>query len=314
MEYRELGTTGVDVSEIILGAWQFGQDSWADIKDDESVAAIHAALDAGINMIDTAVGYGRGYSEEVVGNAVRERRDEVMLASKTGANPDGIRTGIDECLERMKIDCIDLYQVHYPSSQIPIADTIGAMDEIRQAGKVRFVGVSNFSLEQMQAAVATARIDTCQPPFNVFWRQIDEDVLPFCRDNGIAVIPYSPLAQGLLTGKFRSRTDIPDDIRAKNKLFAEGVFEDCLEVIEMMEGIAEAHGKTLVQTAIAWTLQVSGITAPIVGARRPKQVAGNIGGVGWKLTDEEFEKISGAGLEISKQLDFSSNMWGYAPS
>lgn len=314
MQCRELGNTGVEVSEIILGAWQFGKQSWADIKDDESVAAIHAALDAGINMIDTAVGYGGGYSEEVVGEAVKDRRDDVLLASKVGANPDGIRKGIDECLERMKIDCIDLYQVHYPSPRIPIAETIGAMDEIRQAGKVRFVGVSNFSLQQMQEAVATAKIDTYQPPFNVFWREIDETVLPFCRESNIAVIPYSPLAQGLLTGKFRSRADIPDDIRAKNKLFAEGIFEQCVEVVEMMEGIGKAHGKTLVQTAIAWTLQAPGITAPIVGARRPKQVEGNIGGVGWKLTDEEFEQISKAGLEVSKQLDFSSNMWGYAPS
>jgi len=314
MQYRPLGTTGVEVSEIVLGAWQFGQASWADIKDDESVAAIHAALDAGVNMIDTAVGYGGGYSEQIVGQAVKERRGEVLLASKIDARPDSIRTGIDACLERMQTDCIDLYQVHYPSPRIPIADTIGAMDERRQAGKVRFVGVSNFSLEQMQQAVATARIDTCQPPFNVFWREIDETVLPFCKEHGIAVLPYSPLAQGLLTGKFRARADIPADIRSHNKLFAEGVFEQCLEVVGMTERIAAAHSKTLAQTAIAWTLQVPGITAPIVGARNPGQAQGNLGGVGWQLTEEEFEAISEAGLKISRQLDFSSNMWGYAPS
>jgi myo-inositol catabolism protein IolS len=313
MQYRELGNTGVQVSEIILGAWQFGQANWADIKDDDSVAAIHAALDAGINMIDTAVGYGRGYSEEIVGKAVAGRRDKVLLASKIGASPDGIRTGIDACLQRMGIDCIDLYQVHYPSPRIPIADTIGAMEEIRQAGKVRFIGVSNFSLQQMQEAVATATIHTCQPPYSVLWRQIDDDVLPFCREHGIAVIPYSPLAQGLLTGKFRSRQDIPDDIRAQNKLFAEGIFEQCLEVLDIMEAVASAHGKTLAQTAIAWALQTPGITAPIVGARNPGQVEGNIGGVGWKLTDDEYRRIADAGLAVSKQLDFTSNMWGYAP-
>lgn len=313
MEYADLGRTGLKVSRLVLGAWQFGQASWADIKDDESVAAIHAALDAGINMIDTAVGYGNGYSEEIVGKAVADRRDGVLLASKIGADPEGIRKGIDACLERMGVDCIDLYQVHYPSPRIPISDTIGAMDDIRRAGKVRFVGVSNFSLEQMEQAVATAKIDTCQPPFNVFWRQIDDDVLPFCREHSIAVLPYSPLAQGLLTGKFRSRADIPDDIRAKNKLFAEGIFEQGLEVVGMMEQVAQAHGKTLAQTAIAWTLQTPGITAPIVGARDPQQVAGNLGGVGWRLTDEEYERISAAGLNISRQLDYSSNMWGYAP-
>jgi myo-inositol catabolism protein IolS len=314
MLYRELGTTGAQVSEIILGAWQFGQDSWSDVKDSESVAAIHAALDAGINMIDTAVGYGKGYSEQIVGNAVKDRRDKVLIASKIGAAPDSILKGIDACLERMGIDYIDLYQVHYPSPKIPIADTIGAMDEIRKAGKVRFVGVSNFSLEQMQQAVATAKIDTCQPPYNVFWRQFDADVLPFCRENGIAVIPYSPLAQGLLTGKFQDRSTIPADIRSHSKLFAEGIFEQCMQVVrDVIEPIARAHDKTLAQTAIAWTLQTPGITAPIVGARTPQQVEGNLGGVGWKLTDEEYQAISEAGAKISVQLDFSSNMWGYAP-
>jgi aryl-alcohol dehydrogenase-like predicted oxidoreductase len=298
----------------VLGAWQFGQAGWTDVRDEESVAAIHAALDAGINMIDTAVGYGNGYSEQVVGAAVRERRGEVLLASKVGAEPDGIRQGIDACLQRMGTDYMDLYQVHYPSPHIPIAETIGAMDEIRQAGKVRFVGVSNFSLEQMQEAVETAKVDTCQPPFSILWRQIDEDVLPFCRDNGIAVIPYSPLAQGLLAGKFTSREDIPDDIRALSKLMAEGIFEQSLAVVELMRGVAAEHGKTLAQVAIAWCLQTPGITAPIVGARKPAQVAQNLGGVGWKLEEEEYQRLSEAGLAVSRQLDFSTNMWGWAPS
>jgi aryl-alcohol dehydrogenase-like predicted oxidoreductase len=314
MQYRELGTTGVQVSEIILGAWQFGQQWWADIKDDESFDAIGAALDAGINMIDTAVGYGNGYSEKIVGEAVKGRSEEVLLASKIDANPDSIRSGIDACLERMGIDCIDLYQVHYPSPQIPIAETIGAMDEIRKAGKVRFVGVSNFSLQQMQEAVATARIDTCQPSFSVLWREFDEDVIPFCQQQGIAVIPYSPLAQGLLAGKFRSRADIPDDIRAQSKLFAEGIFEQCVCVVELIESIGARYGKTPAQTTIAWTLQTPGITMPIVGARRPSQLEANLGGVGWKLTDDEWQQISDAGKAVSAQLDFSTNMWGYAPS
>ena len=314
VEYRKLGATGVDVSVITLGAWAYGKDAWANVRDDESVQAIHAALDAGINMIDTAVGYGGGYSEEVVGEAVKGRRDGVLLASKCGADPDGIKKAIDECLKRMQIDCIDLYQVHYPSPGIPIADTIGAMDEIRQAGKARFVGVSNFSLEQMKAAVASARIDTCQPPFNVFWREVEQTVLPFCSENDIAVLPYSPLAQGLLTGRFRSRADIPDDIRARNKLFAEGIFEQCVAVVEHIEDVAKRHAKTVTQTAINWTIHVPGITSAVVGARRPSQVQDNIGAVGWQLSEDEMEQISGRGLEIAKQLDYSSNMWGYSPS
>ncbi len=188
------------------------------------------------------------------------------------------------------------------------------MDEIRRAGKTRFVGVSNFSLEQMKEAVATAKIDTCQPPFNVFWREIDDTVLPFCREHGIAVLPYSPLAQGLLAGKFRSRADIPGDIRARNKLFAEGIFEQCLDVVSFIETVGARYGKTIAQTAINWTIHQPGITSAIVGARRPAQVEENIGAVGWRLSDDEMEEISRRGLQIAGQLDYSSNMWGYSPS
>jgi myo-inositol catabolism protein IolS len=313
MEYRELGMTGIDVSAITLGAWVYGKDAWENVRDDESVQAIHAALDGGINMIDTAAGYGRGYSEQVVGEAVKGRRDEVLLASKCGAQPERIAEQIDKCLQLMQIDCIDLYQVHYPSPQIPVADTIGAMAEIQQAGKTRFIGVSNFSCQQLQEALDTARIETSQPPFNLFWREIDDDHLPFCRKHNIAVMPYSPLAQGLLAGRFRRRDDIPDDIRSKNKLMAEGIFEQCVDVIERLEHVGQGHGKSVAQTAINWTINFPGITSAIVGARRPSQVADNLGGTGWKLTDDEMDEISRRGMEVARQLDYSSNMWSYSP-
>jgi len=187
------------------------------------------------------------------------------------------------------------------------------MAEIQEAGKIRWIGVSNFSVEQMQEGLATARIETCQPPFNVFWRQVDDDVLPFCIENDIAVLPYSPLAQGLLAGRFRSQADVPDDIRANNKLLAPEILEKELPVIDRLEEMAKAHGRTLVQAAISWTICVPGITSAIVGARRPSQVEENLGGVGWQLSAEEHEEISRAGLEIGEQLDYSSNMWGYAP-
>jgi len=316
MEYRTLGQTGVDVSVVVLGAWQYGKAGWGEINDDESIATIQAALDGGINMIDTAVGYGSGYSEEIVGRAVAGRRDEVLLASKCGAQPDHIRTALDDCLKRMGLDCIDLYQVHYPSPSIPIEDTIGAMAEIQQAGKIRWIGVSNFDLEQMGVAVETARIETCQPPFNVFWRQIDDDVLPFCVDNEIAVLPYSPLAQGLLAGKYTSTDEAPpaDDIRFHNKLFDPPIMGQCLEVVERIREIGAKYGKTVVQTALAWTIHYPGITAPVIGARRPSQLQENLGATDFYLDHDEMEEISTLGWHISQQLDFDSNMWGYAPT
>ena len=313
MEYTQFGRTGVEVSRIILGAWQFGKQAWGEIKDDESVQTMFAAIDAGINMIDTAVGYGSGYSEEIVARTVREAPKDCLIASKVMGPPGAIGHGVDAALTRMGVQCIDLYQLHYPQPNVPIADQVGAMREIQDAGKIRWIGVSNFSLQQMQEAVATARIESCQPPHNVFWRQFEDDVLPLCGEHDIAVIPYSPLAQGLLAGRFRAPEDVPDDIRANNKLLAPDVLAQCLPVVERLEAIGRAHGKSLVQAAIAWTIQAPNITAPIIGARRAEQLAENLGGVGWSLTDDEWTEISDAGKAISAGLDFSSNMWGWAP-
>lgn len=314
MEYRQLGTTGERVSELILGAWQFGKANWTDVNDDESIATMQAAIDGGINMIDTAVAYGDGYSEEMVGKAVKGRHDKCMIASKVDGNPDLIRKTIDKALKRLQVDVVDLYQIHYPIPRYPVADAVGAMEELRSAGKIRFIGVSNFSIDQMRQGMEGGRIDTCQPPYNLFWRQFEHDVIPFCQDNGIAVIPYSTLAQGLLTGKFRTREDIPHDIRSNNKLFSEGIFEQCVEVINMLDGLADKYDKTPAQVAIAWTLQAPGITAPIVGARNRKQLEGNLGAVGLRIDQEDWDALSEAGMKVSGQLDFATNMWSYAPA
>lgn len=314
MEYRTLGTTGEQVSALVLGAWQFGKANWTDVEDNESIDTMREAIDAGINMIDTAAAYGDGYSEEVVGRAVRDCRHEVMIASKCDGSPETIRKTIDLALQRLQTDYIDLYQVHYPLPKYPVAEAIGAMEEIRQAGKIRYIGVSNFSLEQMKQAVQAGTIHTCQPPYNIFWRQFENDVIPFCQEHQIAVLPYSTLAQGLLTGEFRQRKDIPHDIRANNKLFAEGIFEQCLEIVRMLDELAAEHERTPAQIAIAWTMQAPGITAPIVGARTRSQLEANLGAVGTRLSDEEWRRLADAGMRISQQMDYDTNMWGYAPS
>lgn len=314
MEYRTLGNTDLRISAITLGAWQYGKQFWSGIEDDESLSAIRAALDAGINAIDTAVGYGGGHSEEIVGRAVAGRRDEVILLSKCWSDPAQIPSQIDACLARMGIECIDVYQVHYPSPSIPVCDTIGAMAEIQRAGKIRHIGVSNFDLKQMEEAAATARIEVCQPPYNVFWREIDDGVLPFCIEHNIAVLPYSPLAQGLLAGRFRRREDVPDDIRANSKLLAPEVLDVALPIVDRLAAMAETRGKTVAQAAIAWTLNVPGITSAIVGARTAGQARENVGGVGWKLTDAEQAEVADLGLTVHRMLDYSSNIWGWKPS
>lgn len=317
MEYRRLGHTEEYVSALMLGAWAYGHAAWEGsrhVDDEESIRTVQAAIDAGINWIDTAASYGNGYSERVVGQAVKGRRQEVLLASKVLGPPDVIHRTIDTSLLNMGTDWIDIYQLHYPAPGVPIADQVGAMSELQQAGKIRFIGVSNFSLDEHREALETSRIETSQPPLNIFWRQYEGDVIPFCRENGISVIPYSPLAQGLLAGRFRSADDVPDDIRGRNKLMAPGILEECVAVVERLEGIARGHGRTVAQAALAWLLQTEGVTAPIVGCRTQRQLEENLGSVGWRLSDEEYAEVSDAGRAISDRIDFSSNMWGWSPS
>jgi len=314
LEKRRLGQSEMEISVITLGAWAYGKAGWGKVDDQESIRTIREAIDSGVNMIDTAKGYGNGYSEEIVGKGVKGRRHQVFLASKCGASPKQIKEDINLCLKRMKIDYIDLYQVHYPNPHIPISETMGAMAEIQKMGKIRYIGVSNFSVEQMREALKTTRFESCQPPYNIFWREIEDEILPFCREHNIGVITYSPLAQGLLTGKFTSRSQIsPDDIRSKNKLFQKEIFEKCLKVIEYMKEIAVEQKKTLAQLALNWVIHQPGITSAIVGAKRPSQLRENLGAVGWKLTSQQIEEISRRGKEISKLLDYTTNMWGYKP-
>jgi len=311
MEKRRLGQSDLFVTPITLGAWAFGSNAFGAVDEASAIRTIHAAIDAGINLIDTARGYGE--SEVVVGKAVRDRRDKVLVASKCGAHPEQIRRQIDEALQRTGLDTIDLYQVHYPSHEVPIEETMGAMEQIKQAGKIRAIGVSNFWEDQLEQALKRTRFDSLQPPYNVFWREIEQHALPFCRQHNIAVLPYSPLAQGLLTGKYRRREDIPRDVRSHNLLFADGTFEKCVQVLRLLDRLADKYGKTLAQISLNWMLQQPGITSIIVGAKSPEQVHENLGCLGWNLERDDVEEISRLGLEVSRTIDYSANMWGVMP-
>lgn len=310
---RPLGKSGIPVSIVSLGCWQFGITGWAGTDDQASIETVQAALDAGVNLIDTAKGYGRGHSEEIVGKAIRGRREQAVVASKCGALPEQIYKDIDQCLSRMGLDYVDLYQVHYPSPHVPVPDTIGAMLEIKKQGKIRAIGVSNFNLQQMRQAVATGQIDSCQPPLNILWQQYVDDVIPFCAEHDIAVLAYSPLAQGLLTGKYGPDNRPDDDVRRANLLFQEGTYEKALGVVDAMRRIADAHGVTVTQVAVNWTAYFPGVTSVICGARRKEHILGAAGGVGWRMSDEEHARLTEMGRRISDTLDFSANMWGWSP-
>ena len=307
MEYRKLGRTDMTVSEISLGCWVTGGDYWGGAEDDESVRAIQRAIDQGINFIDTAEIYGRGHSEEVLGKALAGgRRQKVVLASKVWQSnlkaPD-VKKACEGSLKRMGTDCIDLYYIHYPSNTgIPIEETMGALDDLQKAGKIRAIGVSNFSVAQMEEALTVHRFDALQPCFSLFWRW-EEEAIAFCAKRDIAVAAYSPLAQGLLTGKFTPDWKFPEgDGRARAALFQPGVFEGCLKAVEEIRPIAAKYGKTLGQTALNWTTTQPGMTSAIVGARTAAQAEENAGASGWRLAAEDIAAIERIGRAFTDTL------------
>ncbi len=306
MEYTELGLTQLNVSRICFGTWQFGGD-WGAQEIDENRAAMHRALELGINFFDTAQGYGWGESERLLGETLRHelrsRRDELVIATKGGLRMDGdtlvrdasrewLRQGVDESLEALGVDHIDLYQVHWPDRDTPSDETAGALGELVDEGKIRHVGVSNFDAGEMEAFDATRPVETLQPPYHLFRRDIEDEILPWCREQDVGVLVYGPLAHGLLSGKLDAGSTFPDDDwRSGSDLFQGEAFERNLGVIDELRVMAEEHGWTVPQLAVGWTLAQSGVHAAIVGARRPDQIEGTAAAADVELSQDDLAEI-----------------------
>lgn len=306
MEKRHLGESGLHVSVVALGTWAMGGtvEAWGHVDDRESNASIHQALDCGINLIDTAPIYGLGHSEEIVGKAVQGRREEVILATKCGQlfpaktselplrclKKESIIRECEQSLRRLRTDVIDLYQCHWPDPDTPMRETMEAMTRLLKQGKIRAIGVSNFSCEQMAAAREFGPIVSLQPQFSMLQRRAADDLLPFCVEHQMSVFPYSPLAKGLLTGKFNAESTFTG-LRAKEPDFLGDRYKQNLRIVETLKSIASSYDKTVTQLVINWTLSYPGVTAPIVGAKRPSQVLENVGGAGWLLRDEDRARI-----------------------
>lgn len=306
MRYRKLGNTDLEVSVLAFGCFAMGKWLWGnDVEDRETIDALRYALDNGVNFIDTADVYGFGHAESLLPKALEGRpRDSVMIATKGGlvwddegnVTRDNSRKHLTEALhaslQRLKTDYIDLYQVHWPDPKTPVEETMEAMYDFWKAGKIRWIGVSNFDVPLLEASLAVAPVHCLQPQYNMLQRQIEADVLPFCREKGIAVIVYSPLAQGLLTGKFTKDTTFPEgDGRANRPLFQGELFLKSLEKVEKLKAFAAEHGRTVGQLAVAWALSTPGVHAALVGAKRPSQIAETLPGADWELTDEERAEI-----------------------
>ena len=305
MEQIAIGTSGLHTSRIALGTWAIGGWMWGGTDEAESVATIRAAVERGVRLIDTAPVYGFGRSEEIVGKALAEGglRDEVRIATKVGlawkdgavfrdSRPARIRTEIEESLRRLRTDVVDVYQVHWPDLETPIAETARTLEDLRREGKIRAIGVSNCSPAQMDAVRAVAKLDAVQPPYNLFERAIEGDVLPYAKTAGLTVLSYGALCRGLLSGRMTAQTTFEgDDLRKADPKFQGERFRQYLAAVDELKKLArERYGKSVLALALRWVLD-QGPTIALWGARHPHQLD-PIGDVeGWHVDDAGKREI-----------------------
>ena len=318
IEKRPLGQSGMEVTVVTFGGWQAGKSGWTNVDDGESIKAMRAALDSGINFFDTAEGYGDGHGEEVMGEAMQSVRDQVLFATKvSGHKAKDVVAACDKSLKRLRTDHIDLYQIHWPSGSwggdiVPVEDTMSAMVKLQEAGKIRAIGISNFSSAQIEEALQFGRVDSLQPPYSLFWRENEfNGTLQTCVKNNIGVIAYSPLAQGLLTGKF-SKENRPGegDNRNGNTLFKGEHYDRALSAVEQLKPIAQKYGVTTGQLSLQWLLGQPGMTSVIVGARTVEQVQGNAACAAFKIDEEDRAAIDAIGRTVTDELpEGKTNMW-----
>jgi aryl-alcohol dehydrogenase-like predicted oxidoreductase len=303
----KLGMTDLEVFPVAFGAWELGGE-WGQFDEEAGVAAIRHARELGVNLFDTAQGYGFGASERLLGRALRDeldnRRDEVMIATKGGlrmteeglvrdASPAWLRSGVDDSLRALGVDYLDLYQVHWPDRKVPLAETARALQELVDGGKIRHVGVSNFDAGQMAEFARTRPVETLQPPYHLFRRDIEAEVLPYCREHDVGVLVYGPLAHGLLTGALNEKTTFaPDDWRSGAPFFKGETYHQNLQVVGELERFAsEQLGVSVSRLAIAWALANPAVQVAIVGARSPSHIADSVAAAELHLSEADLEEI-----------------------
>lgn len=311
MQTRVLGNSDLNITPLGIGAWAIGGSGWAFAwgpqDDEDSIRAIRAGLDAGMNWIDTAAVYGLGHSEEVVAKALEgiskrpyvftkcERRWDENRNIVKSLKRDSIREECENSLRRLKVDVIDLYQIHWPEPDEDVEEGWQTLAQLKAEGKVRWIGVSNFNVAQLRRAQAIAPITSLQPPYSIVSPEIEKEILPYCQENNIGTIVYSPMKSGLLTGKMtRERiASLPDDdFRKRTPNFQEPLLTRNLAIVEKLREIGKRHGRTPGEVAIAWTLRHPAVTAAIVGLRSAEQVGGVIGAADFRLTKDEIAEIA----------------------
>ena len=308
MKFRKLGNSGIDVSVIGHGTWGLGNDMFGVIDEGMAIKAIHASLDGGVNLIDTAPAYGEDhFSEKLVGRALEGRRSQAIIATKTGVlrlygayvrtlNPAVMRVQLEKSLQSLKTDYIDLYQIHWPDYNNSMEAALEEMVKFKKEGKIRAIGVSNFSTEQIQTAVDIADIASIQPQLSILSRKVMSDgILSFCADKNVGILPYGPLAGGILTGKIKSKPTGEKDSRASfYPFYDEPMWSQCQELLKTLQDIANAHNASIAEVSINWVLAWPGVSSALLGSSKPSTAQANIKAADWSLNKEEIQMVENA--------------------
>src|SRR5215471_11832594 len=328
MEFRPFGQTGLQVSTVGYGCWEIG-GGYGDIEEAEFVRAIGRALDVGINCFDTAEGYGMGASERALGQAIGSRRDEAVIVTKFGmayrdkpnmrdSSRERVIASIDKSLKNLGTDYVDVYLVHWPDRLTPFEETMSALDDIVREGKVRFVGLSNFTLDEIEACMAVRRVDVVQYGWNMFDRRMQKDILPYCAKHGVGFMAYGSLAFGLLAATFTEDHDFGSaDWRARQgnmgaikmfaALFGPEKFKDNVRAVEELKTIAARYDKSLPQVALRWAISHDAVSTALVGCRTVAEVEDNVGAIGWSISDADLAEIDA--LFERFDIDTSPDFW-----
>jgi aryl-alcohol dehydrogenase-like predicted oxidoreductase len=322
MRYRVLGKSGIEVSEMALGCWPFAGGAYWGAQDEvASIATVHAALDAGINFFDTAEGYEDGESERVLGRALKGQRGDAVVATKVSKQnlaPDDLVAACDRSLANLQMEYVDLYQIHWPNHDIPLADTVDALARLKEAGKVRAIGVSNFAVRDLSDILALGECVSDQLPYSLLWRVIEDKIRPLCVENDVGVICYSPLAQGLLTGRYANADEVPEGL-AQSRWYAgtrpasnhdePGIEAETFAAIAALRVIAAEIDLPMATMALAWVKAQPGVTSFLVGARNPLELSRNLPVNDAALTAEVIARLAEATDEVKTRIGPNPDMW-----
>lgn len=322
MKYKSLGNTDLKVSTISMGCWGIsGGVMWGEQDEKEAIAAIKKAHEVGISFFDTAEAYGNGYSEKLLGEALEGFRSEVKIASKVSGDnlkPSDLKISCENSLRRLNTDYLDLYYVHWPNPEIPVEDTIDALEDLKREGKIRYYGVSNFGANQLENLLQYTDPGVNQLPYSLLWRAIEYEIKPFCEKKDIGIAAYSPLLHGLLTGKFETPEEVPDG-RARTRHFSSkrsktrhgetGAEEETFRTISRIDSICREYGVDMTQVSLAWPLSQPGVDTVIVGGRSPEHVEENAKAGELELPDALFEELEEATAPLKEKLGRNPDMW-----